>query len=172
MSNKRAGQLKKFENHALLLKSRGKNAHSGSLTGVYSGNHPWRILIYIRKNPGLHYREIWRNLGIPKDTLSRNLRELEKQNKIKIRRKGYFKFFYPKGTRSIPFTLTPMQKNIFKIVEKGAGPTYNKIGTELDRTPENIHYHMKNLAKIGLVHSKKIDNQLHWFPSDTDDKNG
>jgi len=31
---------------------------------------------------------------------------------------------------------------------------------------------MKNLAKIGLVHSKKIDNQLHWFPSDTDDKNG
>jgi len=127
-----------------------------------------RVMDYVNDNPGTHYRDILRNVMISKDTLSRKLRRLEKQNKITIRRNGYFKFFYPVGIKNIPFSLTPMQKKIFNIVKKTTEPTYKKIGKELNRTPEDIKYHMENLAKIGLVRSKKIKNRLHWFHTETE----
>ena len=123
----------------------------------------WSVLIFINRNPGKHYRDILKNMDISRGTLSRNLKKLEEENKITIRRNGYFKFFYPRGITNIPFSLTPMQKKIFNIVQKGDKATYNAIGKELNRTPESIMYHMKNLAKIGLVRSEKISNQLHWF---------
>lgn len=170
MRNNRDEQFKEYKDRTVSSKSSGEIVLTGSLTGAHRVNLPKRILVHINKNPGIHYRAIWRNLEISKDTLSRNLKKLEEQNKIKIRREGYFKFFYPIGIKRIPFSLTPMQKKIFNIVEKDAGSTYNKIGKVLNRTPENILYHMKNLIKIGLVHSKKVDNQLHWFPTETDDK--
>lgn len=168
MRNNRDEQFKEYKDRTVSSKSSGEIVLTGSLTGAHRVNLPKRILVHINKNPGIHYRAIWRNLEISKDTLSRNLKKLEEQNKIKIRREGYFKFFYPIGIKRIPFSLTPMQKKIFNIVEKDAGSTYNKIGKVLNRTPENILYHMKNLIKIGLVHSKKVDNQLHWFPAETD----
>ena len=139
-----------------------RNSHY-RVKGNSFGEKEEAILNYIIENPGKHYREIWRQLGLSKGTLSRRLEQLEEACLIKHEKEGSFKFFFPVQSEIDSPLLTPMQKWIIGIITKKPGSTYRDLARKTGRTPKDIYYHMKNLRRLGRVTSEKEKETLHWF---------
>lgn len=127
-------------------------------------------LRYIIHNPGKHYREIRRRLGISGGTLSRTLEELEMTDQIKCSHNGYFKFFYPAGIEDKGKPLTPMQERVVELIDNRLGSTYQDLAVKLQKTPEAILYHMKNLGTMGVVTSRMENDALRWFIKESEER--
>ena len=127
------------------------------------------IYHFIEENPGTHYSELKRRLGISKGTLSRQLTRLEEAERIKHQSDGHFKFFYTVNETTCSQPLTPKQKKIIDLINENPGSTYQEMAMKLGRTPEGILYHVKTLRRMDLVGSRKVNYSLQWFPSNGND---
>jgi predicted transcriptional regulator len=56
-----------------------------------------KIYEFVENNPGLHFSEISRRIGIPRTTLFHHIRVLEKQDLVELRCKREYKYIYPKN---------------------------------------------------------------------------
>jgi DNA-binding MarR family transcriptional regulator len=114
-----------------------------------------QIYGYIKTNPGVHYNEIRRGIGVKNGTLSYHLRVLEKTELVKSRREGIrYRAFYPTGMKfpqQERFRMTDLQIKIMDVIQSHEGITQKEIARTLDEKPQTINYNIKVLAQAGLI---------------------
>jgi len=114
-----------------------------------------QIYGYIKTNPGVHYNQIRRGMGIKNGTLSYHLSVLEKTELIKSRREGLkYRAFYPTGMKfpqNERFRLTDLQIRILNIIKENEGINQKEIAKKLDKKPQTINYNIKVLEQADLI---------------------
>ena len=116
-----------------------------------------RVLDYINSHPGVHLREICRELGLAMGDVQYHVHRLENQGSITSTRRGLYKFFYPSalfGDRQreiLSFlTLETPRELLLTIVEKP-----NSVQDDLARatgvSQPTISWHLKRLVELGIV---------------------
>jgi DNA-binding MarR family transcriptional regulator len=127
-----------------------------------------QIYGFIKTNPGVHYNQILRKVGVKNGTLSYHLSVLEKTELIQSRREGLkYRVFYPTGM-SFPkkerFRLTDLQIQILESIKKHPGLTQKQIARSLGRKPQTINYNIKVLDQAGLVSVERRGRHTLCFP--------
>ena len=114
------------------------------------------IFNYIIENPGKHFSEIMRQLKMTKRGLGYHLQRLIEDGIIVSKPLGRY---YPVGADILPH-FTPMQKKVVDFI-KGDPCTTEEIAYVLDKTTKAMEYHVRNLAKMGVIRMKE-DGWWHY----------
>lgn len=120
------------------------------------------ILQYIRSNPGAHFTKILSDLGLKNGTLSYHLYKLEKGGYIKSVFQGSYKKFYPSGTKDIPKSVDEL---IYNVVLQNPGISQPELIELLGLSRQLVYYHIRRLAKKGIIISRKNGRHLHLYAS-------
>jgi DNA-binding MarR family transcriptional regulator len=127
-----------------------------------------QIYGYIKTNPGVHYNQILRQVGVKNGTLSYHLGVLEKTQLIQSRREGLkYRAFYPTGMtfpKEERFRLTGLQIQIIDHIKGRPGLTQKEIARLLGQKPQTINYNIKVLAQAGLIHVTKKGRKTCCIP--------
>jgi DNA-binding MarR family transcriptional regulator len=127
-----------------------------------------QIYGFIKTNPGVHYNQILRKVGVKNGTLSYHLGILEKTELIQSRREGLkYRVFYPTGMnfpKAERFRLTDLQIQIIGSIRNKPGLTQKEIARLLSRKPQTINYNIKVLDQAGLISVLKAGRKTTCFP--------
>jgi predicted transcriptional regulator len=119
-------------------------------------------------NPGVHYNQIRRGMGIKNGTLSYHLSVLEKTELIKSRREGLkYRAFYPTGMKfpkKERFRLTELQIKIINVIKNYEGITQKDIAKQLGQKPQTINYNIKVLEQAELIQVVKRGRKTCIYP--------
>lgn len=117
------------------------------------------IYNYILKNPGIHLRELSRELHIPKSTLTYHLNFLRKQDMVFEKSERKFKRYY------ITQKVGNLDKEILSLIRKNIprkiilflflypGNSRLEISNDLGKSPTTISYHLQKLVEKGVIAS-------------------
>jgi DNA-binding MarR family transcriptional regulator len=127
-----------------------------------------QIYGFIKTNPGAHYNQILRQVGVKNGTLSYHLGILEKTELIQSRREGLkYRAFYPTGMnfpKAERFRLTDLQIQIIGSIRDNPGLTQKEIARLLGRKPQTINYNIKVLDQANLISVIKAGRKTTCFP--------
>jgi predicted transcriptional regulator len=135
-----------------------------------------QIYGFIKTNPGAHYNQILRKIGVKNGTLSYHLGILEKTELIQSRREGLkYRAFYPTGMnfpKAERFRLTDLQIQIIGSIRNQPGLTQLEIARLLNRKPQTINYNIKVLDQAGLISVMKTGRKTTCFPVSDEPNSG
>jgi DNA-binding MarR family transcriptional regulator len=135
-----------------------------------------QIYGFIKTNPGVHYNQILRKVGVKNGTLSYHLGVLEKTELIQSRREGLkYRVFYPTGMnfpKAERFRLTDLQIQIIGSIRNQPGITQKEIARLLGRKPQTINYNIKVLDQAGLISVVKTGRKTTCCPVSDVDSSG
>ena len=125
-----------------------------------------KIHDFIRKNPGLHMRELSRRLNIPKTTLLHHLKFMRKQELITINEiDGYQRIYVTKinGTKekeilNLLRQKIPRQILLYLVIKTHC--SQKELCDALEKSPAVISYHLNKLRKMDLIDAVKINNGI------------
>jgi DNA-binding MarR family transcriptional regulator len=127
-----------------------------------------QIYGFIKTNPGAHYNQIRRQIGVKNGTLSYHLGVLEKTELIKSRREGLkYRAFYPTGMnfpKEERFRLTDLQIRIIASITNHPGMTQKEIAALLSLKPQTVNYNIKVLDQAGLIDVEKKGRKTICYP--------
>jgi DNA-binding MarR family transcriptional regulator len=133
-----------------------------------------QIYGFIKTNPGVHYNQILRKVGVKNGTLSYHLGVLEKTELIQSRREGLkYRVFYPTGMnfpKSERFRLTDFQIQIIDTLKHQPGITQKELARMLSQKPQTINYNIKVLDQAGLITVEKKGRKTTCFAVEQHDK--
>lgn len=124
-----------------------------------------RIYQYIELNPGDHYNSIKRGLGMNSGTLTYHLYVLEKTKKIKSRREGIYKRFYPYNAM-IPQNnggLTEVQKRIVDSIRDLPDASQKELASVLGLHQSTLSYQLAKLESMGVISSTRTRRNVHYY---------
>jgi len=135
-----------------------------------------QIYGFIKTNPGVHYNQILRKVGVKNGTLSYHLGVLEKTELIQSRREGLkYRAFYPTGMnfpKAERFRLTDLQIQIIGSIRSQPGLAQKEIARLLGQKPQTINYNIKVLGQAGLISVVKAGRKTRCFPVSDVDNSG
>ena len=127
-----------------------------------------QIFGFIKTNPGVHYNQIRRRMGIKNGTLSYHLSVLEKTDLIKSRREGLkYRAFYPSGMKfpqNERFRLTELQIKILDLIKERNGINQKEIAKKMGKKPQTINYNIKVLKQADLITVVKKGRKTFCYP--------
>ncbi len=127
-----------------------------------------QIYGYIKTNPGVHYNQILREIGVKNGTLSYHLGVLEKTQLIKSRREGLkYRAFYPTDMmfpKEERFRLTELQVRIIDEITAHPGGTQKEISRRLGQKPQTVNYNVKVLEQAGLIRVQRRGRKTRCYP--------
>jgi DNA-binding MarR family transcriptional regulator len=116
-----------------------------------------RILGFIASHPGVHLREICRELGLAMGAVQYHVRRLERDGRISSVRRGLYKFFYPAnlfGARQRDvlsvLSLDRPRELLLNIIEH-PGSTQEALADATNVSQPTISWHLKRLIDLGIV---------------------
>ena len=115
------------------------------------------IYEYIKKNPGLHIREISRNMGIPYTSLRYHIRLLTKINLIEEKTIGGKQIYYDSGKISkedkqlLALFKRKVPCGIYLTFLYRFSLTRKDLSEELEVDPATISYYLKRMLKLGIL---------------------
>lgn len=120
-----------------------------------------RILEYVTSHPGVHLRQICRELGLTIGDVQYHIRRLEIDGRINSVRRGLYKFFYPtilfgdkqKDVLSI-LTLDTPRELLLHIIEK-PGSSQDELARATGVSQPTVYWHVKRLTKLGIVERRQ-----------------
>jgi predicted ArsR family transcriptional regulator len=114
-----------------------------------------RIQALIVAKPGIHYNAVKHFLELSNGTAAYHLRILEKEEKIKSKRDGVFKRYYPINSGvKLKGQLPPLPKienKMIKIIHDNPGASQKEIGYLLDLKKQTVNYHIKKLEGMNIL---------------------
>ena len=124
-----------------------------------------KILSYIRRNPGCHYRQILKRLELSSGSLAYHLLKIEENKNVFAVYDGYWKRFYPISMKdeTILDRMTPRQKKIYDLIKKRPGSTYMDIVKKLGKTRPTFVYHTEKLMKMNLIRRELVKGKFHFY---------
>jgi len=115
----------------------------------------------IKKNPGLHFRELLRLLDVNVGDLQYNLSVLEKENIIVGKEEMGYKRYYPnpmehpEEKKILPFLRQPVQRKILIEILIRGKVTLLELSDELKIKNQTILYHIKKMQNSGIIMLEK-----------------
>jgi DNA-binding MarR family transcriptional regulator len=127
-----------------------------------------QIYGYIKTNPGVHYNQILREIGVKNGTLSYHLGVLEKTQLIKSRREGLkYRAFYPTDMmfpKEERFRLTELQVRIINEIALHPGSTQKEVSKRLGQKPQTVNYNVKVLEQAGIIRVQRRGRKTRCYP--------
>ena len=121
-----------------------------------------QIFKFILNYPGLHLRELSRNLDVPRTTLDYHLKYLEKENFLLVKSENRFKRYYAKkkvGTAD-KIILGLMRQYIPRriILFLFLYPEHSRmdISQDLEIPPTTLSFHLKKLMDMDIVEKRRL----------------
>jgi predicted transcriptional regulator len=120
----------------------------------HTQHHIYKLII---TNPGLHSRELSRQLQIPYSTLQYHLKSLDKQGIIQRERTGKFLYCYGLETLSIDekkilFVLrNNTSKRIILYLLQYGRASQSELARHLKKHPTTVEFHLKKLLEYDIV---------------------
>lgn len=129
-----------------------------------------KILDYIKKNPGVSFSVISREINVNRGTLSYHLKTLKTYHKINISeyrgRKRYFENhskFSDDEQRILNQLKKDMPRKIIKILIKHPGASRKDISGELGISDQTVSWYMKHLREDGIIVSETLGQFNTYF---------
>jgi predicted transcriptional regulator len=131
------------------------------------------ILSPIQSQPGIRYRELVRITKLAHGTLSHNIKMLERQRRIRIRRDRAYTRFFPEGydnrlCDAIAFTKHPTTVAIMASL-LAHECNCHQIKDAVMRSSSTVCEHLKRLSLTGLVSRRRIASRV-WVYAIRDDE--
>jgi predicted transcriptional regulator len=149
-----------------------RGAHRLSMDDVLDNETRTRILDQIIGQPGIHFKELLRNVETTSSNLAWHLDVLETYKIIHKQRVGHFLIYYPYLDKNPFATLDPKiaksktTLDIFQIVADNPGMYQNEIARRMGLDHKTAKYHLDKLAIAELITSKKDGRKTRFFPVD------
>ncbi len=138
-----------------------KGAHTLSMEEVFDNEMRNRILDIIIDDPGIHYKELFRQAETSASNLAWHLDILETYKIIKKARVGNYLVFYPFIDKN-PFAefnhnlvKSKTTLEIFEIIGDHPGIHQSKIASRMELNHKTVKYHVDKLMEVDLVVIKK-----------------
>jgi predicted transcriptional regulator len=131
-----------------------------------------RIYEHVRRVPGLHLRQIQRDLEMPMGTLEYHLHQMEKGGLLVTREDGRFKAFYPnehldRRDRDFLYYLRQeMPRRIALEVVDQPGISFQELVQRLPIGASTLSFHLKKLRAGSLVEERRRGQKKCYEPTD------
>lgn len=131
-----------------------------------------KIYDHLQLAPGLHLRQIQRDLQIPMGTLEYHLHQMEKAGLVVVREDGRFKAFFTndgldRRDRDFLYYLRQeMPRRIALEVVDWPNISFQELGGRLPIGPSTLSFHLKKLKFGGLVEEHRDGNRKTYTCTD------
>lgn len=116
-----------------------------------------RILEFIASHPGVHLRDICRELELAMGDVQYNIQRLERDNRIHSMRRGLYKFFFPAnlfGERQRDvlsmLSLDRPRELLLNIIEHPES-TQEALATAVQVSQPTVSWHLRKLVDLGII---------------------
>lgn len=131
---------------------------------MFNNANRTHIFDLIKEKPGIHFREILRELDIKQGVLSYHINFLEKKEYVRSVQDGIYRRFYLFDQKiEYKLTLTAIQQNILMMIERNPGITQTLISRNLGKNRMVINYHISLLSDAGIVEKEREGRVTHCY---------
>ena len=125
------------------------------------------IMVLVNENPGIHLREVARELDIHVNLADYHLRILVKADRVLVAERGGKKGFFPSKVQEGKVVLGPLERRILLILREARallivifllvtdGARSGEVAKEVGVSPSTATHHLKRLVKEGLIDKKR-----------------
>jgi predicted transcriptional regulator len=122
-----------------------------------------KIYKLVEKNPGLHFREIQRRLGVAVGSLQYHLGYLEKEHLIKASKHGKFRRYFTTKQRGLGESQQEMnvlrkestRKIILFLQQRKRAATNRQIAKAIGLTPSTTSFHLNSLIAAEVIEKRR-----------------
>lgn len=126
------------------------------------------IFEHIKANPGIHFKQLLRDLNFQPGAMSYHLNVLEKGEFIKSIQDSNYRRFYLYGTASdFKIALTTIQLRILSVVNERPGISQSNISKTIGRNRMVVNYHIKILTDAGVLTLEKSGRESQCYTTST-----
>jgi predicted transcriptional regulator len=129
-------------------------------------NNQRRRLIYetIRKEPGIHFSALMKDLDLKPGVASYHINRLEKDELIKSHQDGMYRRFYLYDEKvEMRLRLSDLQKLILDTIKEEPGISQIDISKAIGKSKVVINYHVRFLRDLGVLELEKEGRETHCF---------
>ena len=129
-----------------------------------------RIFDHIQKHPGLHLRQLSKELETPLTTLKYHLKFLIKHDLISEQSENKYFRYYVKDSvgngdkRTLPFLRQKVSLNIILYLLLMVGASQIELSRSLKKHPTTIEFHLKKMMDAGIVERLPSENGVITIP--------
>ena len=116
-----------------------------------------KVYACIKSTPGLHMRELQRQLDMPMGTLQYQLDTLERDGIISTKMDGRYKRYYcvgkigSSGRQILPALRKDVQRGIILYLLLNPKSKHKEILEQFDIAPSTLSFHLKKLTETGII---------------------
>jgi predicted transcriptional regulator len=127
-----------------------------------------KIASFIESNPGVHMREITRQLELSMGVAQYHLYRLEKERTIVSRRKGFYRRYYAnlkfgeKDQNILDVLSISTERDILFFLTRSPASS-RELSDLVKLSPSTVNWHMKRLMDAGLVDVMRDGLQVKYF---------
>lgn len=111
-----------------------------------------RLMDLISKEPGIHFKEILRELELKQGVVSHHINVLEKHDMIKSTQDGIYRRFYVYDQKiETKIFLTNIQEIILNVIMDRPGISQSQISKLVGKSKSVIHYNINIMKDAGLL---------------------
>jgi len=144
--------------------------HRLSIEEVLENENRSLIINLILEEPGIHFNEILRKVGISAGNLAWHLDILESYKIIQKQRVGQYLVYYSYLEKN-PFTaLDPkLMKSkttleILQLIGDNPGMYQNQIANRLDLNHKTVKYHLEKLLEVEMIYAERTWGRQRFYP--------
>jgi len=144
--------------------------HRLSMEEVLENANRSLIINLILEEPGVHFNEILRKVGISAGNLAWHLDILESYKIIQKRRVGQYLVYYSYLAKNPLSNLDPkLMKSkttleILQLIGDNPGAYQNQIAKRLDLNHKTVKYHLDKLMEAKLIYGEKKKGRQRFYP--------
>ncbi len=131
-----------------------------------------KIYEAVRKNPGIHLRELQRLTGLAMGQLEYHLDLLERVGLVRSRKQGRYRRYFPADSEDDPNLVGIVRSRVGRaILEYLLGvprANHEEIAEAVGVSPSTLTWHMKRLADAGIVERRKAGRHTYYALKDRD----
>ena len=116
-----------------------------------------RIFEFVSEHPGVHFRELQRQLDIPVGALDYHLKYLEKHEVLVSRPEGHYTRYYardrfdPASKAALSFLRQDLPRGIMLFLLQNPKATHGGILERFTVTGATLSYHLKRMCQQGVL---------------------
>jgi len=121
----------------------------------------WRVFDYISQHPGVHLRQICRELGLAMGNVQYHVYRLEMAGRISSMRRGLYKFFYPsafgekqRDVLSVLSLETP--RNLLLHLLDRPDSRQDDLARGVGVSQPTVSWHLKRLVDLGIIERRQV----------------
>lgn len=127
-----------------------------------------RIFECVRGNPGLHFRELQRRIGLPIGVLDYHLNYLVQKGLLSVRKQEGFSRYYPGGQmaaekmRLLSCLRQEIPRGIMLYLLRNPGATHGQLLSRFSVSGGTLSYHIKKMLALGAIRLEKMGRESHF----------